>query len=120
MKDSLWTLEYADHNGNRYRFWLVPGEKEARFSFDPVSPEQSSSGTYSGGKPKVGTLDAVQVESLFEHVRSLEESVEIHTAKRMKGTGIFWIRERQQETRRFILQNGQSRRDFDRFLEPFH
>ena len=117
--DRAWTVDYADHSGNRYRFWQAGGEDKARFSYDPITPEQSSSGTYSGGEPREGTLDPAQVESLFEQVRMLEERVESHATMRMKGTGSLRIREGSGAPRRFLIRNGQSRQDFDRFLEPF-
>ncbi len=84
-----------------------------------MTPKQSSSGTYSGGEPKAEILDAAQASALLEWVRTLEEKVELHTTKRMMGTGSLQIRDGEEGARHFIIRNGQLRRDFDTFLEPF-
>ena len=84
-----WSVDYSDGSGNGFRFWQEAGGGAAQFSYDPVTPAESSSGTYSGGKPKKGTLDTEQVQKLRRLLRRLEGDPSKHAASRMKGTGAF-------------------------------
>ncbi len=112
-----WTVIYRDHSGNGCRFWR-DGE-EARFAYDPVTPETSSSGAYSGGRPANGLLEPAQVASLFEWVRALEADTENHAATRRKGTGSFVVNEGDGAARRFIVRGGRRLEAFDGFVEAF-
>ena len=112
-------MSYSDHSGNRYRFWQAAGDDVARFAYVPVTPERSSSGTYSGGDPREGTLDPAQAEALFAWIRDLEADSESHSTSRAMGTGWFRVREGDCAERRFILRAGERRQAFDAFVEPF-
>ena len=112
-------MSYSDQSGNGFLFWKKAEDCEARFAYDPVTPKESSSGTYSGGEPNRGTLGAAQVEALFEQIRDLETDTKHHTSSRMMGTGSFRVREGDGAQRRFIVRNGAKRRGFDAFVEPF-
>lgn len=83
-----WELDYGDGSGNGLRFWQEAG-KAARFSYEPMTPERSSSGTYSGGSPNSGDLDAGQVQALWQALRRMQAATKTHAATRMKGTGSF-------------------------------
>ncbi len=85
-----WELDYGDGSGNGLRFWQEEG-KAARFSYSPMTPELSSSGTYSGGSPNRGELTAGQAQALWTEARRLESNTALHAASRMKGTGSFTI-----------------------------
>ncbi|MEM7355704.1 MAG: hypothetical protein AAF657_33120, partial [Acidobacteriota bacterium] len=101
-----WRVVYSDHSGNAYRFWQGDRSGSAQFEYDPVTPEQSSSGTYSGGEPEKGALDPAQVEALWSWLRDLEGATASHTSKRRMGTGSFRILESGSAERRFILRDG--------------
>ena len=113
-----WTVTYADHSGNTYRFWKT-AEGAARFAYDPVTPAMSSSGTYSGGEPREGALEPAQAETLLERVRDLEAQTGIHAGSRMMGTGLFRLREGGGETRRFVVGRGAALRSFHDFVVPY-
>lgn len=114
-RDGSWTVIYSDHSGNAYRFSQRGEAHPAVLDYDPVTPEESSSGTYSGGDPYKGTLTPEEVERLWVEVRDLEASTAGHSSKRRMGTGSFRVTEAGGALRRFIVSNGPSRRRFDAF-----
>lgn len=114
-----WTVIYSDHSGNVYRFWKDGGDVDARFAYDPVTPERSSSGTYSGGDPYEGIMDPAQVEALLQRIRDLEDDTGSHATSRMKGTSSFRIREGGAAERRFIIRAGRACAAFDALVEPY-
>ena len=117
-QDDTWAVSYGDGNGNGYHFSKKAGEG-ARYAYDPITPEKSSSGRYSGGEPQSGMLEPARVAALFERVRELEARTDLHARTRMKGTGSFRLREGEGEVRRFVIPAGRRLRAFDEFLEPF-
>lgn len=83
-----WTLRYADGSGNSHEFSQAARGQAARFAYKPVTRIESSSGTYSGGDPAAGTLDAAQVQALWQRMRALREDTGRHVEERAKGTGL--------------------------------
>ena len=118
-QSGTWFVSYADHSGNSYRFSSRGSSESARFAYDPVTPEQSSSGTYSGGDPQQGTLTADQIDALWHWIRELEADVRQHAESRMMGTGSFVIREAGRADRRFIIRRGSKLSAFDAFVRPY-
>ena len=55
----------------RFRFERVG--RKVQFSYDPIKPSESGSGTYNGGPPSSGVLTSEQVENLERHLAKLEE-----------------------------------------------
>ena len=89
-----WTLSYADGSANVYRF--VATDDGVRFTYDPVTPATSSTGTYSGGDPIDRTLDLddPRVDELWAHIRTLEADTAHHVADRCKGDGALTVHNR--------------------------
>ena len=114
-----WSVTYSDHSGNVYRFWKDGAESDARFAYEPVQPETSSSGIYSGGTPRQGTLDSSAVTELLARVRKLEAATESHCPKRLKGSGSFRIRVGDEAPLRFLLAAGARRQAFDEFVKAY-
>lgn len=85
------------------------------FVYDPIRPEQSSTGTYSGGDPRSGRLDAATVAELWRRVDALAANTAIHQADRNKGTGMFDL-QGGTGPRAFIVEMGADIRAFDEFL----
>ena len=86
-----WTVTYSDGAANAYRFAHAQDANPAQFSYAPVRPEESSSGTYSGGDPASASLTADDITQLWKIVRELEADTAVHVAARAKGTGaISW------------------------------
>ncbi len=84
-----WSVRYADGSGNVTRLWQDAGDPTAHFETTPVTPETSSSGTYSGGAPRSGELAVEQVEELWRRVREMESETSIHADTRTMGSGSF-------------------------------
>lgn len=73
---------YTDGNGNRYI--ITSGVLQ----YIPVTPEESSSGTYSGGDPKVITLHEVQVQAIRKVLEDAIDDQSIHIDKRIMGSAV--------------------------------
>jgi hypothetical protein len=80
-----WQVVFADGSGNRT---VVEGEgSTARFRYEPVTPELSSSGTYSGGAPAAGVVPADRVGQLWAWIESVRGDPTVVARRREKGTG---------------------------------
>jgi hypothetical protein len=110
-----WSVSYHDGSGNAFQFEPTSTGDSARFSYSPVTPEQSSSGMYSGGEPASGTLDAERVRGLWKRLHQLEAETTLHAEERGKGTGSFRIVTSRRE-RSFIVLRGDLLRELDEFL----
>jgi hypothetical protein len=106
-------LIYRDGSANAYSF--TPDGDGVRFEYDPITPERSSTGMYSGGDPRAGRLDAEQLALLWGQVRALEENTALHVTDRGKGTGLFLIKSAGGE-RSFIIVRGAELLAFDAFV----
>ncbi|HKY63539.1 MAG TPA: hypothetical protein VJR29_08980 [bacterium] len=111
-----WSLAYSDGSANRYRFGQDTKGGETQFEYLPIRPEESSTGTYSGGEARQGRLDAKQTAQLQQWLGKLEKNKALHTADRAKGTGAFTLNSGD-ETRSFIIQDSPELRDFNEFLK---
>jgi hypothetical protein len=108
-----WSIRYSDGAANSYS---IDGDGDgARLVYRPIRPEESSTGTYSGGDPRSGRLDAAQVATLWQRVAALEGNRAIHQEDRNKGTGMFNVKDATGE-RGFIIQMGADIRAFDDYL----
>jgi hypothetical protein len=80
-----WSVDVADGSGNVFHCeHAVDGAP--RYEYRPVTPAQSSTGTYSGGDPRSGRLDAEEVDALWRLVEAAAAATAGHTAARAKGT----------------------------------
>lgn len=111
-----WSLSYSDGSANHYRFGQDNPKSQTHFEYLPVRPEESSTGTYSGGEPRQGDLSAKQTDELQKWLNKLESDKSLHTESRDKGTGAFTIKSGDQ-TRSFIIQMSPTLREFDQFLK---
>ncbi len=110
-----WTLVYADGSGNSYKFWRAADADPVRFERVPVTPEQSSSGVYSGGEARNGELAVEAVVKLWKQVAALEANAEIRAEKREMGTGQFMVTT-VAGMRQFIVRRGDAVTAFDTFV----
>ena len=83
-----WRIEYADGAGNQYVLAHEGGERVA-IAYRPVTPAESSSGVYSGGAPRVGSVAVSdpRVVELWMRVQALPG----RSAARAMGTGAFTV-----------------------------
>jgi hypothetical protein len=100
-----WSLVYADGSANVYTFEASADGVDV--VYEPVTPERSSTGTYSGGEPFHARLDGddPRLQSLWRLVVGLEADPSRHAAERCKGDGAFTITDGG-GTRRFLVERG--------------
>ena len=79
----------TDGSGNRFRFWQEADQMH--FEYDPVQPQFSSSGVYSGGTAKNGVLTAEQSAVLRQRFTFWKEKTSEHAESRMKGVAVLSI-----------------------------
>jgi hypothetical protein len=110
-----WSLVYADGSANVYRFEAEPGR--VRFAYEPVTPEKSSTGFYSGGNPVNDLLppDDPRLATLWERATALEADPAHHADERNKGDGAFTVTTGGQR-RRFLVVRAATR-TLEAFLE---
>jgi hypothetical protein len=106
-------VRYGDGSANDYRF---DGNGEsATFEYTPITPEQSSTGFYSGGDPRAGALDRECVRELWRQIEAMAADVGKHIEHREKTSGELWIDDGQ-ERREFIVHRCDELEAFDRFV----
>ena len=113
-----WSVRIDD--GSHNQFWFRQAQNEQpSFEYDPVTPLESSSGTYSGGTPLLGTLTADQVHDLWEHLHRLAGERDNHIiGERPKGSVAFTL-DIPVGTRAFVLGTIGTQPEFKTFLESF-
>jgi len=100
-----WNASYSDGSANSYAFSHTDPGQRAQFVYDPVRPEESSSGAYSGGDPARAALTADDVAQLWEILDALEADTAAHVEARAKGTtAISWSTP--EGDARFIVKRG--------------
>lgn len=114
-----WRLTYADGSANVYRWWQDEPGGAVHFVYQPVKPEESSTGLYSGGPPRAEQLAAgdPRVEELWTTALALQADTARHAARRDKGTGAFTLTRGGEE--RFIVQRGESLEALSPLLNRF-
>lgn len=84
-----WRIAYSDGSGNSTQIWS--DGTTVSWTYDPVTPLQSSSGTYSGGEPDTGAAPVDAAGPLWVALRTVEAAPGTHTATRTKGTSAFTV-----------------------------
>jgi hypothetical protein len=120
VRPTPWTLVYADGSANVYTFKQPAAGADVVFEYDPVRPEESSTGMYSGGEPRTASIPAAdpRVAELWNRVEKLEATTTLHQPDRGKGTGAFALTT-PAGTRQFIIAMGAELSDFHAFAAAF-
>lgn len=124
MNDPLppapWKLSYADGSANLYSWRQDQAGSPVYFVYDPVTPERSSTGSYSGGSPREEQLSAgdARLRELWSKVRALQADTARHSPSRDKGTGAFSLVTPNGEEQ-FIVQQGESLASLSPLLDRF-
>jgi len=79
------TYEYLDGNNNKYT--ITP----TNIIYDPVRPEQSSTGLYSGGEPYTAPLEEKQFKDMEEVIKKSISNADGQIDSRNKGTGMLIV-----------------------------
>jgi len=80
----------SDGSGNHYTFSAVlkaGAYEQGRVVYSPVQPDESSSGTYSGGKPFDRPLPPARSSDIWNTLLALQGKSDIHVQARRMGTG---------------------------------
>jgi len=114
LEPAPWRLAYTDGSNNSTRLWME-GEAIA-WSYHPVQPKESSSGTYSGGAPGKGQATADAATTVWTKLRHLEatEGTAPDGTRRM-GTGWFTVTTPAGE-RAFVVERSEALKDFEAAL----
>jgi hypothetical protein len=114
IEPAPWTLVYTDGSNNSTRLWME-GEAIA-WSFNPVQPKESSSGTYSGGEPGEGQATVNAATAVWTKLRHLEatEGATPDGTRRM-GTGWFTVTTPSGK-RRFVAERSDALTEFEAAL----
>ena len=115
---SAWSMNYSDGSGNAFFFSQAAGDSEAKFVYNPVTPKESSSGTYSGGSPRKGAMTPAQVSELKRWVQQLKDDSANHAEQRGMGTGAIHRTTSDGEDD-FIVKRSPALKDFEAFLAVF-
>ncbi len=110
-----WILNFADGSGNRYTITSDAADANAHLVYEPITPEQSSSGTYSGGSPVDRQISAKNTSELWRRVAALQNDSSQHSETRSMGTGTFRTQNAEGEAR-FLIRMGATLSDFTAFL----
>jgi hypothetical protein len=78
---SIYQYTYADGSANQYI--ITPSTLE----YDPVTPEESSTGTYSGGDPKTVSISPEQFDSIRHLLDKAISNTAVHIEDRIKTSG---------------------------------
>ena len=116
MPQAPWSIRFADGSGNTTYVTQPMSDAEVTYEYSPVTPEMSSSGIYSGGKPSSGIVEQADVAELWRHVEALQNETDRHVDTRQKGTGYFEV-SRDGSTTQFVYPNSDELRTFVGFLD---
>ena len=85
------------------------------YKYSPIKPNESSSGTYSGGEEREINLSQNQFSEIFIEALSIVENESLHIDSRMMGTGMLRIKYENSETQIYI-DNCIELENFESFL----
>lgn len=105
---------YADGSGNLY---IVEGGESFTLEYDPVKPEESSSGFYDGGdhiKGEISREEYNQIAALFKRAFTERES---HIENRVMLSGIFYIKEESGEESCIHAPDSKLKAEVEQFLK---
>lgn len=99
------SYEYVDGNGNLYAI------TSNTIVYDPITPEESSTGTYSGGEPYTVSIEQQHFDAIRKAIDNAITQTEDLTTERNKGNGTLVILP---EKKTYILKmNSQSKKNIE-------
>ena len=100
-----WRLRYAGGSNDRLEVWREGDVAGLRW--DPVTPFESSSGSYSGGTPCRRAIPLSAAEAIRTAALALEADPSLRAPARAMGTGLFSLEgEGAAGGRRFLIHRG--------------
>ena len=110
-----WILNFADGSGNQYTITSDAADANAHLVYKPMTPEESSSGEYSGGSPADIQISAENTSELWRRVGALQNDPSLHSESRSMGTGTFRIKSAEGDAQ-FLIRMGGQLSDFTSFM----
>jgi len=104
---------YADGSGNVYRL------KGTTLSYDPVTPAESSTGTFSGGVPKTVSITSLQAEAIIRAIEKGMSTTAEQTETRAKGTGAITVVSGSKRRDCILKMNSQAKGDIEFLLKGY-
>lgn len=83
--NAMVSYEYVDGNGNVYAI------SSNTIVYDPITPEESSTGTYSGGEPYTVSIELQHFQAIQQAINNGIARTEDQTSQRNKGNGTLVI-----------------------------
>jgi hypothetical protein len=102
---------YSDGSANRYVF------SKNGFEYFPVSPAESSSGTYSGGTYIKKLPELSLFYALADNIKMAYETKADHTDMRQKGSGLIETQEAGHQTKFMIKMGSKSQLQIEKILK---
>lgn len=93
-------VSFLDGNNNLYRYAV----EQQRLEYKPVLARDSSSGTYSGGRPWGVTLGRAASERFLQTVKKAFQDTDAHSSIRIKGSSQLYIYYSRNSYRSVILK----------------
>lgn len=116
LPEAPWALTYADGSGNRTLLKQAAPGAPVLWVYDPVTPAESSSGTYSGGPERQGSLAEEHAVRIWTHALGLTEGLAPAGGGRAMGTGSLTVERSSGAPRRWVLERGASLSAFEAAL----
>jgi hypothetical protein len=110
MKPDL-RYEYSDGSANRY---IVTANA---VEYDPVTPAESSTGTYSGGDPKTVSISDAQFEAIGQLFNTAVSNKSVHIKDRVKTSGAISIAKGNSNTQVILAPQCKEKQDIESFLK---
>lgn len=86
-----WRVVFADLAGNQTTLVRLGGSDVVSWSYEPIQPLYSSSGTYSGGEPAKGEVPAAALAPWWDRLRPAISAGRPLGEGRSKGTGLVMV-----------------------------
>ena len=102
---------YADGSANRYI--ITPTTLE----YDPVKPEESSTGMYSGGDPKTIAISAAQFDSIRSVLDKGISNKAAHMQDRIKTSGLITVQKGDTRTQVVLTPNCEEKKAIEDLLK---
>ena len=111
LADTLISFDYADGRGNLYH--ISPG----LLKYEPVTPNESSSGIYSGGLPVTKILSPEDYHSLIVRIQTAIQNKVIQIDQNLMGSGMIEFYDNNQKTTVLLRQNAKEKQALELFLK---
>ncbi|MEX2753171.1 MAG: hypothetical protein Q6366_015065 [Candidatus Freyarchaeota archaeon] len=108
-------IDYGDDSGNRYT--LILEEGKAVMKYEPVTPERSSSGFYSGGEPFERDIDVELFKQIAEIAMQAIQTKSSHINRRVMGSGMLTIEIKNSKRKLILAPNSRIKENLEKLLE---